>query len=246
MSTKYSVGCNSYNFEDERLETFKDCWSHGDIVTDKDLAKNGFYYLKKDDNTACAFCRIIIGAWEFGDDVKEEHKRLSPNCPFVNDLPTGNIPLEVCHLLPCRVGPRRYDLVSSHLRQKSYVNWPHKDKLPAKAMADAGFYYYGLSDNVRCYYCGQGLRNWNATHDPVSQHDWLIGSQCHLRRYEYNYETVNTLVLALSTTRMCLNLNFRPDHVHRALKYRLEQTNMPFNDLRECMTAVHDLNYNVY
>jgi hypothetical protein len=45
----------------------------------------------------CVFCRGVAGEWEEGDDPAIEHRRHFPRCPFVCNLPVGNIPIE-CEL----------------------------------------------------------------------------------------------------------------------------------------------------
>ena len=37
-------------------------------------------------------------------------------------------------------------------------------------MAEAGFYYIGLSDQTKCFYCDGGLRNWQPEDDPWTEH----------------------------------------------------------------------------
>jgi len=44
-------------------------------------------------------------------------------------------------------------------------------------MAEAGLYYYGQSDQVKCFYCDGGLREWQENDDPWEEHaGWF--SQC--------------------------------------------------------------------
>ncbi|XP_013419082.1 baculoviral IAP repeat-containing protein 3-like, partial [Lingula anatina] len=37
-------------------------------------------------------------------------------------------------------------------------------------LAKAGFFYAGISDNVKCFYCDGGLRNWEPQDDPWTEH----------------------------------------------------------------------------
>jgi len=41
----------------------------------------------------CAFCRGVAGEWEEGDVPLNEHQRHFPRCPFISNLPVGNIPI---------------------------------------------------------------------------------------------------------------------------------------------------------
>jgi len=41
----------------------------------------------------CAFCKGVAGEWEEGDVPVTEHKKHFPRCPFICNLPVGNIPI---------------------------------------------------------------------------------------------------------------------------------------------------------
>nr|WAS29203.1 inhibitor of apoptosis protein 1 [Eriocheir hepuensis] len=214
--TKKFISYDSLRFEKERLETFIDWpvkW-----LKPEDLARDGFYYLRTADHCACVFCRGIVGAWEYGDTPREEHKRHFPQCPFVKGEPVGNIPyaqsmiishitpspetalplplsMDVCGMgrpmpgsypeckppkkadldfrnidLPQHTAPKRKDFLSQESREMSFIRWPDQVKQTPKELAEAGFFYCGLSDHVRCYHCGNGLRNWEKEDDPWEEH----------------------------------------------------------------------------
>ena len=68
---------DSYFYEQERLDSFIDWplpW-----LNPKDLAKDGFYYLRKDDKVVCAFCNASVSNWNFNDDIRTVHIE---SCPF--------------------------------------------------------------------------------------------------------------------------------------------------------------------
>lgn len=80
-----------YRKEQERLDTFINWplpW-----LSPEELAADGFYYLGRNDQCVCVFCRGILMKWEEGDSPRGEHTRFYPNCPFINNKPVGNIPL---------------------------------------------------------------------------------------------------------------------------------------------------------
>lgn len=55
-------------------------------------------------------------------------------------------------------------------RVKSFSDWPASMTQTPSDMALAGFFYAGYGDYTRCFFCGGGLRNWEAGDDPwVSQ-----------------------------------------------------------------------------
>ena len=88
---KTIISRDIFRFEKQRLETFIE-WPLNWMSPHK-LAADGFFYLRTLDHCACYFCNIIIGAWYRNDVPRDEHKRLSPNCPFINGMPVGNITL---------------------------------------------------------------------------------------------------------------------------------------------------------
>ena len=60
---------------------------------------------------------------------------------------------------------------------RTFRDWPPALKQRPKDLADAGFYYIGYSDQVRCFYCDGGLRNWQPDDDPWTEHSrWF--SKC--------------------------------------------------------------------
>ena len=51
------------------------------------------------------------------------------------------------------------------------INWPGaRIKATCREFADAGFYYLGDRDRVKCFYCNGGLKNWEPTDDPFQEH----------------------------------------------------------------------------
>ena len=70
-----------YWFEKFRIESFT-CWPVPYIDV-RELAKNGFYYIRINDAVQCAFCQVLLNNWEADDTVEFEHKKWSSGCPFV-------------------------------------------------------------------------------------------------------------------------------------------------------------------
>lgn len=52
------------------------------------------------------------------------------------------------------------------VRISSYTDWPTAMTQTPRGMALAGFFYAGYGDYTRCFFCGGGLRNWEAGDDP--------------------------------------------------------------------------------
>lgn len=72
--------------------------------------------------------------------------------------------------LPQHSGPKRKDFLTYDSRVASFVRWPELVKQKPEELAEAGFFYCGLSDHVRCFHCGNGLRNWESDDQPWNEH----------------------------------------------------------------------------
>lgn len=55
-------------------------------------------------------------------------------------------------------------------RMDSFRHWPPGTTQTPGQMIQAGFYYTGQGDLVRCFSCGQGLKNWDPDDDPWIEH----------------------------------------------------------------------------
>lgn len=62
-------------------------------------------------------------------------------------------------------------------RLRSFAEWPRTMKQKPKELSEAGFFYTGTGDRVKCFSCGGGLKDWDESDDPWEQHAlWL--SKC--------------------------------------------------------------------
>lgn len=56
----------------------------------------------------------------------------------------------------------------------NHPGWPRDKQQAPGLLAKAGFYYAGFADNVKCFFCDGGLRNWEPDDDPWIQHaNWF-------------------------------------------------------------------------
>lgn len=178
-------------YEKSRLNTFRG-WPRSYLIDPKDLAENGFHYAKKWDHCVCVFCDCVISAWEEEDTPAGEHRRHSPNCHFVKGLPVGNVPLRHSDILDQIYLEGEESPIYNFSHESRYEHfvvvpayknldnrifsfykrqWPEKVGVEPERLAEAGFFYYpGYGDHAMCFHCGNGLRNWNASHDPWEEH----------------------------------------------------------------------------
>ncbi|XP_049436038.1 baculoviral IAP repeat-containing protein 7 isoform X2 [Epinephelus fuscoguttatus] len=173
--------------EGERLRTFHD-WPADAPVTSGDLAKAGFFFLGPADKVQCFCCGGILRHWVHGDSPAAEHKRHFPACSFIQGRAVGNIPLQLGssdsvdgQLLSQlqrmtmddqgTAGQAVYpEMEAEDSRLTTYHNWPTEASVQPDILARAGFFYTGHGDNVKCFYCDGGLRNWEPGDDPWQEH----------------------------------------------------------------------------
>lgn len=55
-------------------------------------------------------------------------------------------------------------------RMDSYKEWPATLSQQPADLAKAGFYYFGIKDMVKCFFCNGGLKNWDHNDDPFQDH----------------------------------------------------------------------------
>ncbi|KAL3863441.1 hypothetical protein ACJMK2_005197 [Sinanodonta woodiana] len=67
-------------------------------------------------------------------------------------------------------GPKHSNYQMLEERIQSFNGWPvHLDQTP-QLMAEAGFFYVGIQDYVRCFQCGGGLKNFERGDNPWVEH----------------------------------------------------------------------------
>lgn len=183
--------CNTYQ---QRLETFR-TFPKKQPSAEK-FAKAGFYYLGISDVVRCIVCNVEGHNWLVEDDPMEHHRTWNPNCPFVksvSDNADSELNIDTCgkygidkegmlnsaqvksvdfEKLGCLKfkGPANPQYVTKESRMKTFENWPKTLPIKPPALVDAGFYYTGTGDQVLCFHCGGGLRDWEINDDPWVQH----------------------------------------------------------------------------
>ncbi|XP_058067321.1 death-associated inhibitor of apoptosis 2 [Anopheles bellator] len=156
--------------EQKRLESFVN-WPVA-FMQPTALAKAGFYYTQRSDEVECPWCFVVIGRWEVGDDPFTEHARFFPSCQKViaNALVSSDPPPDPSiGIQPVQL-PHNPRYSSLDARIRSFENWNHEDIQRGTGLAEAGFYYLGEADEVRCFHCDGGLRLWLPTDDPWFEH----------------------------------------------------------------------------
>ncbi|XP_061658885.1 baculoviral IAP repeat-containing protein 2 [Syngnathoides biaculeatus] len=76
-------------------------------VTERSLARAGWFYTGVGDRVQCFRCNVTAEGWLAGDCPAEKHRQLSPSCSFVQSLPSAANLLSSSHsaFSPLRITP---------------------------------------------------------------------------------------------------------------------------------------------
>nr|ALR70562.1 inhibitor of apoptosis protein 3 [Anticarsia gemmatalis multiple nucleopolyhedrovirus]ALR71819.1 inhibitor of apoptosis protein 3 [Anticarsia gemmatalis multiple nucleopolyhedrovirus] len=179
------VNMSDMKDENARLATYVN-WPVS-FLEPSQMAANGFYYLGRADEVRCAFCKVEIMRWLEGDDPAVDHKRWAPQCPFLRKNTAQQNQTIATHIqsTPAAVqvvgqdecgssrvmpGPIHPKYGSESARLKTFEDWPLSLKQRPEQLAEAGFYYTGKGDKVKCFYCDGGLKDWANADEPWEEH----------------------------------------------------------------------------
>ena len=116
-------------------------------------------------------CKILDTMPLFGED----YPCAPPRCLIGDDYDDddGVVVDDLNHLGIYRFkSAMRRNYITPQQRMDSFRTWPNRSSscLTPKKMVEAGFFYVNLSDHVRCFHCGGGLRNWGENDQPWEEH----------------------------------------------------------------------------
>ncbi|XP_071137944.1 baculoviral IAP repeat-containing protein 7-like isoform X2 [Mytilus edulis] len=67
--------------------------------------------------------------------------------------------------------PMKYpNMCITQSRFVTFSSWTNTNTADKESLVDAGFFYTGNEDHVRCFDCGIGLRSWEPEDDPLVEH----------------------------------------------------------------------------
>jgi len=67
-------------------------------------------------------------------------------------------------------GPKELRYANIQTRMETFETWPPGLEQKPYELAEAGFYYTGLSDKVKCFDCGGGLEAWDPEDSVLDEH----------------------------------------------------------------------------
>ena len=80
----------NFKYETARLESFQS-WPANAKVEAWKMARAGLLYTGQDEEVKCVWCGVVLGNWQYGDQVMARHRAISPDCPFVKNI-SDNVP----------------------------------------------------------------------------------------------------------------------------------------------------------
>ncbi|XP_013394130.1 baculoviral IAP repeat-containing protein 7-like [Lingula anatina] len=66
--------------------------------------------------------------------------------------------------------PKHPEYALEQNRINTFRTWPIDKKQTPRELATSGFFYAGFGDNVKCFFCSGGLRNWEPQDDVWTEH----------------------------------------------------------------------------
>ncbi|XP_045196193.2 baculoviral IAP repeat-containing protein 7-like isoform X2 [Mercenaria mercenaria] len=180
---------SAYSDFNERLRTYAR-WTHRKPDPNQ-LSETGFFFTDQGDLVRCFQCGIGLKDFSEDDNPLIEHVRHSSRCPFLleylgqaqlssilNQLRVQDPELNRQRQLELR--PRTRPEVNFTVRHEEYQTfesrlltfdkWPRQMIQTPRQLAEAGLYYTGFEDHVRCFACDGGLRRWDPEDDPWTEH----------------------------------------------------------------------------
>ncbi|CAC5426749.1 unnamed protein product [Mytilus coruscus] len=172
----------TYRFTDESLQRlqypqFENVMSRIQSYTNvskqrpKLLAEAGYFYTGEADIVRCFCCGIGLAEWNHQDEPWVQHAKHSFKCSFlirekgvdyVNDQQTRWKKI---------YNPKHPALEDKDSRLKTFAGvWRTDIEQTPEILVDAGFFYTGEEDVVRCHYCDGGLRHWDPGEIPWEEH----------------------------------------------------------------------------
>ncbi len=123
----------------QRLRSFH-AWPEFLGTRPTELARAGFFYTGVGDRVQCFFCGGVIKSWRPDDNPVIEHASRFTECGFIRMTYITWRPK-----FPATSRPRQ------RLETFRGVDLtPHR----ATELANAGFFYTGVADEIQCFYCG--------------------------------------------------------------------------------------------
>ncbi|XP_021028204.1 baculoviral IAP repeat-containing protein 2 [Mus caroli] len=147
---KFDFSCELY-----RMSTYS-AFPRGVPVSERSLARAGFYYTGMNDKVKCFCCGLMLDNWKQGDSPVEKHRQFYPSCSFVQTLlsaslqsPSKNmspVKSRFAHSSPLEQGGIHSNLCSSPLNSRAVEDFSSRMDPCSYAMSteEARFLTYSM------------------------------------------------------------------------------------------------------
>ena len=166
-------------------------------------------------------------------------------------------------------GPLHPQHATVEARLRTFREWPPALRQQPRDLAEAGFYYIGLSDQVKCFYCDGGLRNWQSEDEPWKEHArWF--DKCVFVRLVKGDDYIKDCVLerppekaglpiqgsrvvteqeirtamSQAIVKQVLSMGIDHSRVKMAIKKRLENSGNAFDNTEQLISAAFSIQHN--
>jgi hypothetical protein len=95
-------------------------------------------------------------------------------------------------------------------RLATFIDWPIQLKQKPEELAEAGFYYTGVSDHTRCFLCGHVVGKWELDDIPWVEHARHYGNICCYVNDRKGTDFIRQHYIPLSTESTTLRLSVPP------------------------------------
>ncbi|CAC5394460.1 XIAP [Mytilus coruscus] len=152
-----------------RLRSFEK-WRFSHKQTPQSLSSAGYFYTGENDIVRCFCCDLGLAEWDPKDDPWKEHARHNPKCWFlINEK--GTVFIEFIQKDWKKIYNAKHAAFDDkESRIATFDDWRKDIEQTPEILADAGFFFTGDEDVVRCHYCDGGLRNWEPGDIPWQEH----------------------------------------------------------------------------
>ncbi|XP_053396572.1 E3 ubiquitin-protein ligase XIAP-like [Mercenaria mercenaria] len=107
-------------------------------------------------------------------------------------------------------------------RVSSFINWPVQIKQTPEQMANAGLFFTGFGDCVRCFTCGGKLCQWCPTDDPWTEHCRLFPLCSFARRQKGDHFITQTQEAVNSGNQGDVNFGYSHSNLVEQLEVRMD------------------------
>ncbi|XP_073403706.1 E3 ubiquitin-protein ligase XIAP isoform X3 [Dendrobates tinctorius] len=114
---------SDFSEESSRLASFANLPSTCPISA-ATLARAGFFYTGVEDRAECFSCKAIVEGWQHGDSAIGKHRKISPNCKFINAFNARSENVQTQAPVSQNLGPHLgYNCATYDLGQSSNCNF---------------------------------------------------------------------------------------------------------------------------